>query len=445
MLLTEQEARNITQKLLSFVKADDATVNVGSENLSHLRFADNSFLTSGQRENRSASVTVWIGGKRGSANTNDLDDASLRAMVEQAEQIARMAPVDREYLPTLGKQTYKPVNAFVEATANPPLAARAKAVGDILAQSEKQKVVSAGYHQARATASAFATKNGNFAFERNAVVGLSVTARTPDGASSGFFSRNHFDVAKLDTNRIANEAIRKALDGRNARTIEPGVYTVVLEPQAVADILGGLAFGFDARSAEEGRSPYSAPGGKTRKGEKIFDERVSIYSDPWNAELPGSQSAQGGIPAQRIYLVKNGVLENLIFSRFWAKQKGGEPTPGPVNTIMETSAKTATMDEMIRSMQKGLIISRFWYIRATDPRTASSTGLTRDGVWYVENGKIQYPVKNFRFNQSLVQMLAPGNVEMMGTPERVGGAENASLLPALKLKAFNFTSQSEAV
>jgi predicted Zn-dependent protease len=114
---------------------------------------------------------------------------------------------------------------------------------------------------------------------------------------------------------------------------------------------------------------------------------------------------------------------------------------------METSAKTATMDEMISSMQKGLIISRFWYIRSTDPRTASSTGLTRDGVWYVENGKIQYPVKNFRFNQSVVQMLAPGNVEMMGTPERVGSGEggNASLLPALKLKAFNFTSQSEAV
>ncbi|HEX8268088.1 MAG TPA: TldD/PmbA family protein [Pyrinomonadaceae bacterium] len=447
MLLTEQEARTITEKLLSFVKADDANVGVNSENLAHLRFAENSFLTSGQTENRSASVTVWIGGKRGSANTNDLDDASLRATVEQAEQIARLAPVDREYLPSLGKQTYKPVNAFVEATANISLSARARAIGDILTMSEKEKVITAGFHQSRARASAFATKNGNFGFDRTTVVSLSVTPRTADGTSSGYFSRNHFDVSKLDTNHIAREAIRKTLEGRNARTMEPGIYNVILEPQAVADILGGLAFGFDARSAEEGRSPYSMAGGKTRKGEKIFDERVSIYSDPWNPELPGSQSAQGGIPAQRIYLVKNGVLENLIFSRFWAKQKGGEPTPGPVNTIMETSAKTATMDEMISSMQKGLIISRFWYIRSTDPRTASSTGLTRDGVWYVENGKIQYPVKNFRFNQSVVQMLAPGNVEMMGAPERVGSGEggNASLLPALKLKAFNFTSQSEAV
>lgn len=445
MLLTEQEARKIADKILSFVKADDATVSVNSEETAHLRFAENSFLTSGQTENRSASVTVWIGGKRGSATTNDLDDASLKMMVEQAEQIARLAPVDREYLPTLGKQTYKPVNGFVEATANISPAARAKAIGDILALSEKEKVISAGFHQSRARASAFATKNGNFGFERNTVVGLSVTPRTADGTSSGYFSRNHFDASKLNTNRIAREAIRKTLEGRNARTIEPGVYNVILEPQAVADILGNLSFAFDARSAEEGRSPYSAPGGKTRLGEKIFDEKVNIYSDPWSAELPGSQSAQGGLPAQKIYLVRNGVLENLVFSRFWAKQKGTEPTAGPVNTIMESSGKAATMDEMIGSMQKGLIVSRFWYIRATDPRTASSTGLTRDGVWYVENGKIQYPVKNFRFNQSVVQMLAPGNVEMLGAPERVGGDTNASLLPALKLKAFNFTSQSEAV
>jgi predicted Zn-dependent protease len=278
-------------------------------------------------------------------------------------------------------------------------------------------------------------------------VSLSVTARTIDGTSSGYFLRSHFDVARLDTQRIAREAIRKALEGRNARTIEPGVYTVILEPQAVADLLGGLAFGFAARNAEEGRSAYSAPGGKTKLGQKIFDERISIYSDPWNPELPGSQTAQEGIPAQRIYLVKNGVLENLIYTRFWAKQRNTEPTPGPVNTIMEANTKLSNLEEMIRSTKRGILISRFWYIRSTDPRTASLTGLTRDGVWLIENGKIQYPLKNFRFNQSITQMLSPGNVEMIGASERVGSSEggNASLLPLLKLKAFNFTSQSEAV
>jgi predicted Zn-dependent protease len=247
--------------------------------------------------------------------------------------------------------------------------------------------------------------------------------------------------------RIAREAIRKTLEGKNARALEPGSYTVVLEPQAVADLLSSLSFGFDARSADEGRSPYSVKGGKTRLGEKIFDERISVLSDPFNVELPGSQSAQGGIPAQKIYLVKNGMLENLIYSRFWAQKQTKEPTPGPVNTILETTGKPSTLEEMIASTKRGLIISRFWYIRSTDPRTASLTGLTRDGVWFVENGKIQYPVKNFRFNQSIVQMLAPGNVEMVSASERVGGSEGggASLLPALKLKSFNFTSQSEAV
>ncbi|MCU1288484.1 MAG: peptidase PmbA [Acidobacteria bacterium] len=447
MLLTEKESKSITDKILSLVKADDATVSVSSDKLSHLRFAHNTFLTSGQRESRGANITVWIEGKRGTSSTNDLDDASLKAMVDEAERIARLAPVDREYLPTLGKQTYKPVNAYVDATANISVTARAKAVGDIITECEKNKVIGAGFHQARAQAGGFATKNGNFGFDSSTNVSLSMTARTLDGSSSGYFLRSHFDVGRLDTKSIAREAVRKAIEGRNAKTIEPGVYTVILEPQAVADLLSGLAFGFDARSAEEGRSAYSAAGGKTRLGEKIFDERVSIYSDPWNPDLPGSQSAQGGIPAQRIYLVKNGVLENLIYSRFWAKRAGKEPTPGPVNSIMETTAPISAPEDMIKSTKRGILISRFWYIRSTDPRTQSLTGLTRDGVWYIENGKIQYPLKNLRFNQSIIQMLAPGNVEMVGTSERVGGSEggNASLLPTLKLKAFNFTSQSEAV
>ncbi len=445
MLLTEKEARELTDKILSFVKADDAQVSVSSEKNSHLRFARNAFLTSGNTVERTAAVTVWIKGKRGASSTNDFSDESLKAMVEQAQQVAEISPVDREYLPTLGAQTYKPSNGYVESTANLSLTNRARIIGGILKDSTKSGVISAGFHQTQATAQGFATKNGNFGFERRTVAGLSVTARTEDGTSSGYFARSHFDIGRLDTARIARESIRKALEGRNAKVIEPGVYSVILEPQAVADLLGGLSFQFDARSAEEGRSPYSMTGGKTKLGQKIFDERLNIYSDPWNAELPASSSAQGGIPAQKIYLVKNGVLDNLIYSRFWAKKSGKEPTAGPVNTIMESSAKASTTEEMIAATKKGLIISRFFYIRGTDPRTASVTGLTRDGIWMIENGKITTPVRNFRFNQSIIQMLAEGNIEMIGAPERVGDGGSAALLPALKLKAFNFTSASDAV
>jgi predicted Zn-dependent protease len=449
MLLSEKNARAICDKLMSYVTADDATVGVNSENYGHLRFAANSFATSGARENVSVGVTVWINNKRGAASTNEIDDDSLKATVALAEQLARISPVDREYMPTLGKQTYKPVNGYAEATSNISLTSRAKTINDVITACEKSKVVGAGFHQARGSAGASATKNGNFVYERSSLVSLSTTARTPDGSSSGYFLRSHFDVAKLDAARIVNEAIRKALDARKPRVLEAGVYPAILEPQAVADLLAFFTFGFDARSAEEGRSPFSAPGRKTKVGEKIFDERINIYSDPWHPELPGSQSAQAGIPAQKIYLVRNGVLENLVYSRFWAKEKGKEPTPGPVNSIIESAQGPVSLEDMIKSMDRGLLLGRFWYIRGLDPRTATNTGLTRDGIWYVEKGKIQYPVKNFRFNQSIMQLLAPGNVDMIGKSERVGTSEgqggNAALLPALKVKEFHFASQSEAV
>src|SRR5438552_2390986 len=446
MLLTEQESKAICQKLLGHTKAADAEVRVSSEDFSYLRFAANGFTTSGRRENATATVTVWLDKKRGSAAANDLDDASLKMAVEQAEQLARISPVDREYLPTLGRQSYKPTGGYVEATVNISLSGRARAIDEIIHACEKEGVIGAGFHHANGTATGFATKNGNFHYQRSSLVSLSVTARTSDGGSSGFFLRNHFDVAKLDTSRIGREAIQKALQSKNPRTLEPGVYPVILEAQAADDL---IRFGFDARSADEGRSPYSAPGGKTRVGQRIFDERINVSSDPWHPELLGSASAQDGIPAQKIYFVRNGVLENLHYSRYWAKEKGKEPTPGPVNTILESSAPSATLQEMIQAMERGLLVSRFWYIRGVDPRTALFTGLTRDGVWYIENGKIQYPVRNFRFNQSILELLAPGNVEMIGAPERVSGSETqgrgASLTPALKVKQFHFTSQSEAV
>ena len=458
MLLSEQDVKTLTAKILAMTKADDATASAGSNKQSHLRFAHNNVLTSGSRETRTANVTVWIGGKRGSASTNDLDDASLKEMVAQAETIARNAPQDREYMPTLGKQTYKPVNGYYEATANVSLTDRAKQIGAILNELEKSGVIGAGFHSATAQSGGSATKNGNFEFERSTGVGLSVTSRTADGTSSGYFLRSQNDIAKLDTMYIAKQSIKKALDGRGARAIEPGIYTVILEAQAVADLIGGFGFGFNARNAEEGRSAFSAPGGKTKLGQQVFDEKVTIFSDPWNPDLPGSQSVGGGggfggggggggIPAQKITMVNKGVLETLTYNRFWAAQKDRQPTPGPVNTIFQTTGPTNTVEEMIKSTKRGIIVSRFWYIRQTDPRTASSTGLTRDGVWWIEDGKIAFPLKNFRFNQSTMELLAPGNVLMVSKPERVGSSEGGggSLLPALKVKEFNFTSQSEAV
>lgn len=446
MLLTLNDAQSACEKMLRWSDADDAVVSLSSEDYSHLRFAANGFTTSGRRETVSASITVWLDKKRGAAAAADLHDDTLKAAVEQAHAIARLSPVDKEYLPSLGRQSYKPTGGFLEATVTPSLTERAQAVAHIIRDCEKNKVIGAGFHHSGGVASAFAAKHGAFYYHRSSLASLSVTARTPDGRSSGFFLRNHFDITRLNTARIGREAIHKALSSQSPRELAPGVYPVILEPQAAGDF---LQLSFDARSADEGRSPFSTPGGGTKLGQLICDPRLDISSDPWHPDLPASPAAQDGIPAQPVYFVRKGLLENLDYSRYWAEHQGKQPTPGPVNLIIQSTAKPATLDEMIKSMDRGLLVSRFWYIRSVDPRTALLTGLTRDGLWYVESGKIQYPVRNFRFNQSVLALLAPGNVEMIGGAERISPSETqgngAALIPALKVKEFHFSSKSDAV
>ena len=442
MLLNEPDAKRTCDKLLSYLRADDAVVRVRSNSDSHVRFASNTITTNGSSEETSVQVTVWVNQKRGEASGNEMSDAALRRTVEQAEQIARVSPVDQEYVPSLGPQTFEPVDGYVDATANIVAADRARSMAQVTDACEKAKVSGYGFHQAGAEAAAFASKNGNFNYSRSSNVSFALTVRTPDGAGSGFFQRDHFDVARLDLGRISSEAIRKAVESHAARPLPPGVYSVILEPQAVSDLLAFFSFDFDARRADEGRSPFAAPGGKTRLGEKLFDERISLYSDPWHPDVPASAATREHIPAVKIFLIRNGVVANLTYSRFWASKKETQPTPGPVNSILEGTGEAASMDAMIKAMQRGLLVSRFWYIRTVNPRTASFTGLTRDGVWYIEDGAIRYPVRNFRFNQSLLEMLAPGNVEQIGTPERIG---DNTAMPALQLKEFHFTSESDAV
>jgi predicted Zn-dependent protease len=448
-MFDEADTRRLTATILGYVKADDATVDVWSRIHSHLRFAANAPQTSGHAETAGAQIVVWTGKRRGSVVTSDLTEAALRAAVAQAETLARLSPVDREYLPTLGPQQYRPVAAYADATANLSLGDRARHIDEAIVAAEKAGVVSAGFHQAEVSTSGTATRNGNVSYERLTVASLGVTARTRAGGGSGFFLRSHVDASRLDVPRIAREAIRRAADSRNARPLAPGVYPVILEAQAVADMVSGGAFGFDARAAEEGRSPFSVAGGRTRVGEKVFDDRINVVSDPWRAELPGRSVASGGIPAGVVFLVRGGVLETLVYSRHWANEKQRAPTPGPVNRIFEASGPTETLDGMIRATERGLLVTRFFYIRVVDPRTALLTGLTRDGLWWIEQGRIAYPVRNLRFNQSVVQMLAPGNVEMIGASERVGPSEwqgsEAMLAPPLKLRAFTFTSASDAV
>jgi predicted Zn-dependent protease len=194
---------------------------------------------------------------------------------------------------------------------------------------------------------------------------------------------------------------------------------------------------FNARTADEGRSFLSKPGGKNKLNEKIVDERVTIYTDPLDANLPGSTWNDEGLPVTRTEWIKDGIVKKLYYDRFWAREKGTQPVAFPSAIIMQGGS--ASLDELIKGTERGVLVTRLWYIRTVDPQTLLYTGLTRDGTFYIENGQIKYPVKNFRFNESPVIML--NNLEALGKAERVDG----NLIPPLKIRDFTFTSLSDAV
>jgi predicted Zn-dependent protease len=442
-VLDRDEALKICETVLAHAKAagaEDANVSAQSSVDAHLRFADNRVTTSGRAEDLVITATVWVGRRRGAATGNDASANALKALAEEAVQIARVSPVQREYLPTLGPLTYAAERGFAAGTADIDVAARAAALQGVLTACHAAKVTGAGFHTASGSATAVATANGNRRYFRSTRAGFSVTARSADGTGSGYFAGDHFDAARLDTRQIVEQAVGKAVRSQQPKPIEPGVYPVILEPQAVADLMGFLTGSLDARTADEGRSPFSAKEG-TRVGEAVISERLNLYSDPAHPELPSPPSTGEGVPAARLSLIKAGVLENLEYSRFWAQEKKREPSPGPVNYIMESVAPPVSLDDMIRGMERGLVISRFWYVRQIDPRAIMLTGLTRDGLWWVEKGQVRYPVRNLRFNQGVLAMLAPWNVLAVGAPVR----KAPLMVPALKLAGFTFTSISDAI
>lgn len=443
-MLARDEALRICDTVLAHAKAagaEDAAASLGSSVQSHARFADNRITTSGRAEDLDLTATVWVGRRRGSATANSSAATALKQLADEAVQIARVSPVHREYVPTLGAIDYPDARGFAAATADIDVTARAAALQGVLEACRAAKVTGAGFHSATASATAAATANGNRRYFRASEAGLSVTARTADGTGSGYFSGDHFDVARLDVLQIARRAVDKAVQSRQPKPIEPGAYPVVLEPQAVAGLIGFLTNAFDARTADEGRSAFSGKGGTTRVGEAMFNDRLNLYSDPMHPELPVVPSTNEGIPASRLSLIKSGTPENLVYSRFWAQEKKQAPTPGPVNYILESAQPPVPLDDMIKGMKRGLLISRFWYVRLIDPRAIMLTGLTRDGLWWVENGQIHHPVRNLRFNQGVLAMLAPWNVEAIGAPQRL----SPLMVPALRLSSFTFTSISDAI
>ncbi len=451
-MLSKDEAKRITDKVLAFSKADETSVSLAGNKTGNIRYARNTVSTSGESNNMSLAVTAVFGKRAGTATINEFDETSLEKTVRRAEEIARLAPENPEYVSILGPQTYLQPNTYADSTANITPDYRAQVAFDSIDACNKKGLTAAGYLEDTAGFTAIANSKGLFGYNRSTDVDFSVTVRTDDGTGSGYVARDYTDTGLFNARQTTEIAVQKAAASKNARALEPGKYTVILEPSALvsnsdASLLAGMIGAMDARNADEGRSFLSKKGGGTRLGEKLFDERITIYSDPMNAEVPGSPFGGGGgrfggggadgRPQERTTWVEKGVVKNMYYSRYWAEKKGVKALPPPSNFIIEGG--TQSVADLIKSTEKGILVTRLWYIRAVDPQTLLYTGLTRDGTFYIENGKIKFPIKNFRFNESPVIML--NNLEALGKPVRVSG----NLVPPMKIRDFTFTSLSDAV
>lgn len=443
IILTESEAKALLRKVLSYSKADECEANILGEQRGNIRYARNEVSTSGGLINQNLSVQSSFGKRVGVAAIDEFDDASIEKVVRRSEELARLAPENPEHVSVLGPQSYGKSTGFFESTASVNPAKRADAVASSLALTRDKNLVGAGFLEDYRGYSAMMNSKGLFAYYPSTNVNFSLTVRTPDGKGSGYVIKGFSDFDKLNTQSATQIAVQKCLASVDARALEPGKYTVILEPTAASVLLENIFFNLDARSADEGRSFMSKPGGKTKLGEKMVDERVTIYSDPANPELPASPWSGDGRPQERTNWIEKGVVKNLAYSRYWAQKQGARPTPFPNNMIM--AGGSSSLEDMIKSTKRGILVTKLWYIREVDPQTLLLTGLTRDGTFFIEDGVIKYPVKNFRFNESPIIML--NNLEALGKPERTVSTESDRnyLIPPMKIREFTFSSLSDAV
>ena len=445
-ILNREQMQRIAERALSFSTADEARVHITAGRQGNTRFAVNQITTGGDVHNVAVVVTSAFGRRVASASTNGVSDESLRTVVATSERLARLVPENPEYMGELGPQRYTERSSLVEATAALTADERARAVNRVTGPAAERGLVSTGFLPHSATASAVATSRGLFAHTTGSRVSFTTTVRTPDGSGSGWAGSGSHDWADLDVPQIAERAIEKAERSRKPRDVEPGRWTVILEPTAAANMMNLMMNALDARLADEGRSFFSRAGGGNRIGDRFVDARVTIWSDPEDPRLYSAPFNGEGLPNRRTVWVEAGTLRNLEYTRYWASRQKRETAGFVSGWYMEGG--NADLDDLIRSTKRGLLLTRLWYIRSVDPRTILFTGLTRDGTFLIENGRIAYAVKNLRWNESPVLMLK--NLELLGEPTRVvtgesGDSPNTVFVPPMKIRNFTFTSVSDAV
>jgi PmbA protein len=460
-MLTRDQAADIFFRIRKYATADEVECLFYGGHSALTRFANNTIHQNVAEENFGVSVRTAFGGRTARATTNAFDDESLRRVVEASESLARVQQEDSDLLPvpstggdacaSIDSSASIPTRYFAETAALTP-AERADAVGKIVSIAQNQKLTAAGIFASSETVEGIFNSRGLSDWHTQTSAEISITMLASD--SSGWQKANSPNVANLDAAALAQIAASKAAKSAAPREIAAGKYTVVLEPSAVLDMIGFAFFDSGGLAILDQRSFLS-----NRIGTRLFGENITIWDDVSHPLQSGSPFDGEGLCRKRIQLVESGVVQRLVYARATAeKMKKSEhadkvgpieatghgfPIPNemgeaPVNIVFEPSLEPKTVDQMIASTERGILVTRFWYIREVDPYEKILTGMTRDGTFLVENGKVVCGLRNFRFNQSLIEMLS--NVEQMSTPVRTSGEESFDMVvPAMKVNGFNFT------
>jgi predicted Zn-dependent protease len=448
--MEKTKAESILKSALSHSKADEFEAYLGGGSYSLTRFANNIIHQNVNERRYQLSVRSVFGKKSGRAVTNKLGSADVQSAVRQSEMAASAQPEIPELLPLPGPQQYRGVDAFSDETASLSPGFRADAVAKAVELCKKNGLEAAGYFSSgygslggygEVSPLAMANSRGLFAYHTGTEASFSITAM--GGDSSGWAQATSWRVSDIEVEKLASVAVEKALRSSKPRQLEPGKYMVLLEPAAVADLMVYLAWvGFGALQMQEGRSFMSG-----KIGQKLFGDNVSIYDDVYHDLLRGRPFDSEGMPRKRVAVVEKGVLKGPVYDRMTAskdrKESTGQGLPVPNVTGPEASSvflegfKPVSAEELMKRVDRGILVTRFWYVNIVDPMKVILTGMTRDGTFLVEQGKVTSGIRNFRFNQSVLDLL--GQIEAMSYPVRSG----VCVVPGLVVKDFNFSSGTE--
>ena len=442
-LRSERELHRVGAEVLRLAKArgvPETEVHIDESIHALTRFANNTIHQHVAEQGLVVSIRTVADGRTARVTTNRVDEDSLRAAIDDCLSLASHQPKDTGLLPLPGKQKYLAVRRFDPVTANLTAEERARAVKSTCQFAEKHGQVAAGIFSIGQSQSVLVNSRGLAASYRHTNATFSVTMQ--QGSAASWAKANSGSVRQFDPLQLAKIASEKATRAQNPVELAPGRFTVILEPPAVLDLVGFLFYDFSATAVADKRSCLSG-----RLGKPIFGKNITITDDAYHPHQLGSPFDGEGTPRQRVWLVDQGIVKNLVYSRRSAKQAGtkatghGFPLPNeygeaPLNLVVE-GGKTS-IEEMVSSTDQGFLVTRLWYIREVDPYEKVMTGMTRDGLFLIEKGKIVRAAKNFRFNQSVLEMLR--NVEALGQARRATGEEAFEMVvPPMKIRNFHFS------